>query len=164
MAQNELGRVAKAFAAKIEKALLSVAAQDELSKAMAAEAVDVILHRTRDGKGVAGEGGTLQRLKPLSKAYIERRRHSRLSSFTSPRKSNLTFTSELLSAMGIKRFKPGQWGVAFSGRHESGIANDLLSTYVSRERPFVNLSRDETSRVTEIGRRTFDDLVKRSIR
>ena len=56
--------------------------------------------RTRSGRGVAESGARPQSLLPLTPGYIEARtRFTGLSSDTTPRKSNLTQTGQMLDSI-----------------------------------------------------------------
>lgn len=160
---SKFQRQIAAFTKSLKDAV-SPKALDAVTLKLAASALDTIRRRTREGYGVARDGASKQKLKRLSAAYIEHRRRSRLSSFTSPAKSNLTFTNDLLGSMFVRRQGFADYTISFRGRHRSGISNAKLAEYVSEERPFMHLSKDEDRKLSELSRREFDRLVARSVK
>lgn len=159
--RKNLGRAVDDLVAGLERGVLSARARDELAEAYVRQAATTIQRRTRQGYGVSQDGGTLQRLKPLSPAYVEQRKRARLSSFTSPGRSNLTFTGELLGSLGVERRAAGHWVITLEGTRDDGLPNAQLARFVSRERPFLNLAKSEIQSLERAYRRTFDELVKR---
>ena len=154
--------------AKFSKSLRKVIKDAEKSGTLvnlAAVAIDVIQKRTRSGKGVKKPGGSTYRLKPLSKNYIAFRRAnaSRLSGLTSPGKSNLTFTGQLLYSLGLKKATK-RLTIEPQGTRVDGKTNAEVAKYVSKVRPFLALSRDEQVVVEKFFRKTFDDIVKRNVK
>lgn len=145
------------------------------------EVADIVRLRTRLGYGVQDDGAAKERLKPLAGSYREQRankarywtgadgkvrrreiesgggRHPQLSDDTTPGKSNLTFTGQMLDSLKGRATSAGRGEVAASGnRRGGGASNPDVARYVSEQgRPFLNLSDVEIRRVT--------DLVKRSI-
>lgn len=146
------------------RAAVSPQSIDELTKAFAGEASVLIVRRTRSGQGVANDGGAERDLRPLSKSYIEKRKRAKLSAFTSPRKSNLTFTGEMLGSLVPTKRGNGRWVLTFEGRRDDGHTNAEVARYVSGARPFLYLSRDELARLEKSYRRNFASLVKRQLK
>lgn len=128
-------------------------------------AIDIIQTRTWSGKGVKKPGGSTFQLKPLSKTYIKFRRanRSRLSARTSATKSNLTFTGQMLYSLGLKN-KTKAIVIEPKGTRADGKTNAEVAKYVSRVRPFLALSKDEQTQVDRYFRKTFDDIVKRTVK
>lgn len=161
-----MGELTKGFTKFIKniKAVTDIKTRDYLSERFISEARKVILARTIAGQGVSETGGSIGRLKPLSKKYISYRQRykSSLASYTSPSKSNLTFSGELLSSLTQKRVRPGNWQLFFKGNHGTGISNARLARYVSRDRPFLNLGRTELRALNEFYKKEFVKLVKRN--
>ena len=117
-------------------------------------AVQIIRERTRDGKGVQRPDGNRTKLKPLSPQYIEfRKRFGNLSPFTSPGRSNLTLTGQMLDSIKVVRTSQGKAVVRPSGIREDGKRNADVARWVSRERPFLNLARSEIRLITDEVRR-----------
>lgn len=158
---TDLGKGLDAFVAQLLKAA-SPKVAEQVAEQAAREAASTIQRRTRQGFGVARDGGALERLAPLSPAYVKYRRAnaSRLSSFTSPGRSNLTFSSELLGSLSVAK-RGGAWKVVLEGAREDGLTNAQLARYVSRRRPFLNLAKSEIETIAKSARRTFASLVKR---
>ena len=103
--------------------------------------------RTRSGFGVKSNGARQQRLRPLSRRYVETRQFARkgglLASTTSPGTSNLTFTGNMLEAI---RFKATSEGVVFGFANRRAI--DTADEVQSKGRPFFNLSSLEIRNLT----------------
>jgi len=118
---------------KIEKDLEESVEKDAL-ELMA----DTIRTRTRKGFGVSENNAPKEKLKPLSENYKkQRKRDKKLSSETSPSKSNLTRHNNLLKSITSDKEK-----VFIKGEEQQRIAE-----YVSVDRPFMNLSRPEVKRI-----------------
>ncbi len=113
-------------------------------------AIDMIVKRTRQGLGVAGTGRSEQNLKPLSDGYTKYRRNNRfkLDSTTSPGKSNLTFTGQLLRSFTVYEVRNNfvSWGPN-RRRRKGGITNQELGEFVSERRPFNYLSKIEIEKI-----------------
>lgn len=159
MADN-IGKGVSKFIADIRKNL-DAKSRDELSRVAAEAGAELIRNRTRQGYGIANDGGSIYKLKPLSASYIEYRQRSILSPHTSPGKSNLTFTGQLLDSLTSQRKQLGTWQIILKGTHsKAGIPNSQLAKYVSRSRPFMFLSGGEIEKIRSLVRRTFRELVK----
>jgi len=119
--------------------------QKKLLNQMGLVAIDLIVDRTRKGKGVKKTGGNRVKLKALSKAYIKYRKTQKLHSTTSPRKSNLTFTGQMLESVKIlKSTKDSAFSIGPSGRRKDGKRNADVSRWVTEKgRPFMNLGKVE---------------------
>jgi|LakMenEpi03Aug12_release.lakeMendotaPanAssembly.Ray.scaffolds.fasta_scaffold259405_1 hypothetical protein len=119
-------------------------------------AADIIRKRTRKGFGVKKNGGRLEVLDKLSRSYIKfrRRNSSRLSAFTSPGKSNLTFTGEMLNGLISKRSGKSVTITFDSSR------NRKVAGYVSVKRPFLFLSIDEIGQLVKTYDKYFAGLVR----
>jgi hypothetical protein len=113
-------------------------------------AIEMIIKRTRQGYGVSGTGQGQQSLKRLSDGYIKYRRKNRfkLDSTTSPSKSNLTFTGQLLRSFTVYEVRNNyvSWGPNRK-RRKGGITNQELGEFVSEERPFNYLSKSEIEKI-----------------
>lgn len=128
-------------------------------------AIHIIQKRTWSGKGVKQPGGSTFALKPLSANYIKYRKVNRfrLSSQTSPGKSNLTFTGQLLYSLGLKK-NSKSITIEPQGKRKDGKSNAEVAGYVSKTRPFLALSRDEQVTLGKFFRKTFDELVSRKVK
>lgn len=147
------------------KAIVKKAESQGLLTNLAAFAIQLIVRRTREGRGVKRPGAATYRLKPLSASYIAFRRKNRsaLSPFTSPGKSNLTFTGQLLNSLTLKKGSR-VLTITPSGIRNDGKTNAAVARYVSRVRPFLALSGDEQKKLAQNFRRAFDDIARRDLK
>lgn len=119
----------------------------------------IIRVRTRLGKGV--DKGNISKLNPLSEKYIEKRKKGKLSAETKPKKSNLTFTGQMLDAIvGVR--KGTHFIFSFKGsRGDSDKTNDDLAKYAREKgRPFFELSESERKGLS----RKITTIIKESIK
>jgi hypothetical protein len=123
---------------------------EKLLRTMGERAVDMVRRRTRLGYGVAGEefGGSQQKLEKLAAPTKEKRarlkKQGRLSSETTPAKSNLTETGKLLDSIQF-RVRGNRLEVFIAG-----LDNQLVASYVSDKRPFFTLTQPEVSRLADL--------------
>jgi hypothetical protein len=127
-------------------------------------AVSIIQQRTRRGFGVKKTGDRRRKLKALSKRYIEKRRRANLSRFTSAKKSNLTFSGQMLSSMRAEVRRFGIVKITFSPRRTGGGNNRQIAEIVSRERPFNNLSAVEIRALVESYDTTMQATIDKALR
>lgn len=115
-------------------------------------AIDLIVRRTRKGLGVRRTGDPERPLRGLSQSYVRFRRQNRfrLDATTNPRKSNLTFTGQMLRSMRVKNVSDRlvRWGPDRRARR-GGLTNEEVAERVSRLRPFNNLSAKEIDRLAK---------------
>lgn len=117
-------------------------------------AIEAIVKRTRQGYGVSQTAGKQRKLKALSDSYIKyrQRNRTRLDSTTSPRRSNLTFTGQLLRSMRVKKVTNRQviWGPN-KRRRRRGLTNERLGEIVAEQgRPFNFLSKTDIDRLVKV--------------
>lgn len=113
-----------------------------------------IVDRVRSGMGVKNKSET--RLKPLSQSYIDQRRKSRkLDSTTSPSKSNLTFSGRMLRSITSK-IGTFRMVLGFSNSE-----NKAKAGYVSKDRPFFDLTKKEEEKLIEELKKPLLKEVKR---
>ena len=160
--ERDLQNVVKNFQKDIKRAL----SKKEVGQ-ICAFAVDLIVKRTRRGFGVKQSGGNVTRLKALSSSYIKARQsaRSRLSRFTSPSKSNLTFTGQMLSSISVVKTKQSRGQVACTigaspNRRRDGKTNEEIAALVSIDRPFLNLGKTELKEVIKV----FQDRLTKSLK
>lgn len=143
---------------------------------------DIIYRRVKSGFGVVSTErapSEKRRLKPLSQSYIEQRegravyftkngkvlrvpassrfrvQRPRLGEFGSPRRSNLTFTGQMLNAL---RYEANARGISLfienSPRRDDPYTNKEIAEFVQEQgRPFFTLTTDElTILIREIER------------
>lgn len=144
-----------------EKALAKVLDPSNMRK-YGKMAADMIKLRTRLGYGVETDGSEKGRLKKLTDYTIEKRKEMKkkglLSSETSPGRSNLTATGQLLDSLGVTSTGVGFAIVSPHGTRDDGQKNEDVGASVTfNGRPFNNLSQTEIKRVNDELR---DDLEK----
>lgn len=154
----------------IKKELLRPSYLKELGKM----AADIIKVRTRLGFGARESGANREKLKPLSETYIEQRKG--LAAYftlngktvkykpdengqkmkinrekTSPTKSNLTKTGQMLDSMDVIKVSSNVITVGPTGvRSDDGIPNEVVAELVSEGgRPFNNLTKVELKRLRD---------------
>jgi len=163
-AAQELNRIFK----DIEKTTESMARSQRL-KDLGEFAADMIKKRTRRGRGVKRPGAArANALKGLADSTIKNREFYRklLHSDTSPRKSNLTFTGQLLESIKL-RVRRGAVTIGPRGRRvdifgkKAKITNDRLAVIVSRDRPFMSLTRGEQKKLAQFYTNTYERLLTR---
>ena len=143
--------------------------------------------RVRLGYGNRTSGGTRVRLKPLSAPYISFRRgqavfykdnsgrlrsfskkstrHPALSDETSPTKSNLTFTGQMLDSMRPVIIKDNEFGIEFTGvrkkirQKEKALTNAEVAEFAKKDRPFINPTNREIDRLEQ----TINDKLRQEI-
>lgn len=120
-------------------------------KSLGEDAKDLIYKRTKSGIGVSSlkaENPTERKLIPLSENYIEFRKTVNLGRFGSPRRSNLTFTGQMLDSLEVKaqRFN---FTVFVPEKQRSslfdtdGMTNAAVARDVQKKRPFLALTVKE---------------------
>lgn len=135
---------------------------------------DIIRKRTRLGYGVAQNGGSRFRLKPLADSYIQQRRgqvifykdkngkvrrvpvrgnirpRKKLSDKTTPGKSNLTFTAQMLDSIQGKVTGPGRGQIEPTGTRDDGESNQTIAQYAHENgRPFLFFSNNEIKQLEQ---------------
>lgn len=152
----------------------------------------IVQRRTRLGFGVERNNGRRSRLKPLASSYREQRRneafyfkkkknsgevvtvrakilgggkrHPDLSSTTTPGKSNLTFTGQLINSIKTTVARPFSFIVAPTGRRTDGKTNQEVAQFVKDQgRVFDNLSRNEIRQLQETVRRKMLDCLNKKL-
>jgi hypothetical protein len=141
------------------KALVKEASRKTNMAKIAEEAKDMVASRTSRGFGVERPEGKKKRLKPLSPEYKKERRRlkqkGRLSADTTPQKSNLTQSKQMLNSLDTK----ARDGVATVFLN-NGEANEKAKYQAKDGRSFMNLSKTETQKITK----TLEDLITNDIR
>jgi len=128
------------------------------------QAADMIRLRTQLGYGVPSDGKSREKLKPLSAAYKKVRKENPLNGNTSPSKSNLTRTGQLLSSIGVKSIQKDKVIIGPKGPRNDGETNERVGEFVSEKgRPFNNLSDVERKRLTETIRKDLQQLLEKAL-
>lgn len=133
-------------------------------------AIEQIRKRTRSGFGVPEARGNVVRLKSLSRAYVEYRKISKargkLSSETTPGKSNLTFTGSLLDSLIVREVDVGKQKIFINAnrkRRKGGVTNEQVAEFVAAQgRAFLNLSRNEVTKISRAYKNSLLNSVKRN--
>ena len=142
-------------------------------KAYGRAAIKLIIARTRLGYGVKKTNTAQTRLAPLAEPTKEYRRRnaSKLHPETSPNKSNLTFTGQLLDSLGVKSASKSEVIIAANRRRrKGGITNDELAGILETRgrnrpaRPFLNLSTKEIQKLNRDFSATFAKALKKSLK
>lgn len=132
---------------------------------------DRIVKRTTLGIGVDPETGRGSRLKKLTPKYANRRKKLNLAATTSPAKSNLTATGQLLRSLTVVKIKiKGTVQFLFTvgdrrGRNADGktskIGNKLLLQYVKAQgRDFLGFTKAQRNEIT----RDIKDIIVKFIK
>lgn len=119
---------------------------------IAERAIQLIVRRTQKGFGVKNNNGQEIPLKALSSVYIEQRKRQRqlLDGTTSPIKSNLTFSGQMLRSMTVKEITNKSVSIGPNRRRrKGGLTNEQIAEYVQKERPFNNLSFKEINAIVK---------------
>lgn len=131
-------------------------------------AIAMISKRTRKGYGVAKAGGPQTNLKKLSPAYVLFRKKSRKlnTALTSPGKSNLTFTGQLIDSLLVREVDVEDQKVFINAnrrRRKGGQTNEEVAEFVSRQgREFLNLSKSELFKIAKAFDNSLTTNVKRN--
>lgn len=73
-----------------------------------------------------------------------------LGKLGTPNKSNLTFSGQMLEALKFEQTTRGvKLFIESSSRSGSKLDNDQVASYVSKDRPFLNMSKNESKRVEQ---------------
>jgi len=130
-------------------------------------ATELIVKRTRLGYGVDESLGKKAKLAPLSQKYIKSRKmFDGLSELTTPKRSNLTRTSQMLYSIRSV-VKGNTVKIEPSGTRDDGKRNKDIARYNQeggRGRPkriFMNLSSLEFKQTVRFYRKTFGDLLRK---
>ena len=129
-------------------------------------AIDIIVKRTRLGYGVSRNYGFKDKLKGLSKNYVKYRGRVSLADLTTPRKSNLTLTGQMLNSMKVISAVPGKVEIGPTGtrrkrgNEEKTPTNAAVAAYQEEQgRTFNRMSIYEIQQLLRFYRRTFGDLL-----
>jgi len=130
---------------------------------------DLIVKRTRLGYGVNNEFAAKSKLKPLSPRYKTFRKTFQFldRSSTTPNKSNLTLTGQMLASVDIvgeeRRAVSTKIILAPKGnRWDTSDTNADIAKYnAERGRTFMNVSELEYKQILRFYRKSFADLFRK---
>ena len=108
--------------------------------------------RIRLGYGSARQLGQKEKLKPLTSSYVNYRKKNRssLDKTTRPKKSNLTFTGQLVRDLRLTKVTKANFVIGHSNklRRRETLTNRELSGFVQIQgRPYMNVTGLEFKRL-----------------
>jgi hypothetical protein len=128
---------------EIERKVLSARAMRRLGD----KGKDIVFRRVKSGFGVDRERSRnprKKRLKPLSAGYIQQRQREGVSgSFGSSARSNLTNTGQMLDSFEVEAKDRSFRIIVPNTRRRDGKLNSRVAQFVSQDRPFLAMTRDE---------------------
>ena len=137
---NDIGKL---ILEEFRKAFFDKKMIDEIAE----EAVITIRNRTRAGRGISGNG--TEKLKPLSEPYVKHRKKFKgLSSKTTPKKSNLTYTGEMLDDLTYKYLKNDKVFKEVEISIYEAYSKKKAQWVTEGGRPFLGLSDNEKRFIT----------------
>lgn len=151
--------IERAFKDALQKTL-SKSVQEEIAKEMA----DTVRIRSQLGSGVSKVGGRKEKFKALSTKYVEQRKEfPGLSDKTTPRKSNVTRTGQMIDSLtGVG--KSGGFEIKPEGRRDDGKTNERVAGYVEENgRPFLNFTDTELKKLTRLLAEKLSDLINKAL-
>lgn len=159
-ASRDLSRAFK----KIKRFLNVKAFSNKEMRVLGDRSVELIVKRTRAGKGVEKTGGKSKSLKSMRKhsplyTAFRKKNKRKLSKFTAPARHNLTLSGDMLDALKVTHIKKGKVTIGFNKNKEETKAE----VNAKRGWKFNNLSSPEIKQLTRFYRRTFGDLVKKNL-
>lgn len=144
--------------------VLGSATKNEELMSVAKFTIDLIVKRTRLGYGVDQNFGTKRKLKPLSEKYKDYRRgFPSLSPTTTPGRSNLSLTGQMLDSMKVMRISNGRATIGPSGTRKGSFLSNLqvAEFQEGQGRTFNRISALEFQQVLRFYRKRFGDLLKK---
>lgn len=154
------------FDAQMKQAIEDVSAPAYM-KQFGEYARDRIVKRTKLGKGVSERGGDAEQLKKLSDSYRTQRKNlqnkGKLADDTSPARSNLTRTGQMLNNIEVQAKTASALISAKGSRTDGNLTNADVAGYVSVERPFLNLSKPELNGLNSFIRSILESIVKKRL-
>lgn len=128
---------------------------------------EIVVKRTRLGYGVDNNYGKKTKLAALSKRYVKSRTmFAGLNPLTTPKKSNLTRTGQMLDSIRA-RTRDGIIIIEPTGRRDDGLSNADVAMFAhmgSKNRPkrvFMNVSELEFKQTLRFYRKNFTDLLRK---
>lgn len=156
----------KKFFGELNKVLAQAVTPKQM-KYLGGEAAKIIVKRTRLGYGVKENKGERFKLStiPWSPMYKALRKVAELDDTTAPKKSNLTFTGQMLRSFKVVKANKSNVTLDVSGTRRDGQTNkEIAASNAKRGRVFNRLSLNEYNQLVRLYRRSFTDLLKRIAR
>lgn len=132
------------------------------------QAASMITLRTRLGDGVERDGAEKAKLRPLKPQTVKSRARAKdqgkLSELTTPQRSNLTRTGQLLDSVQVTKAAYGSVSVGPKGSRREGGKNEDVAKHVTEGgRPFNHLSKVETKRIQDAVKKDLRAEIKRRL-
>lgn len=157
--KQNLSNFAKKLSAKLKKSF-----DPSFMREVGNETIRLIYSRTKLGYGVRSQGAAREKLKPLSDTYINIRKRIQksggLDPTTSPKKSNLTKSGQMLRSIKIKRANNGTVWIVPMGYRTDRKSNEEIANKVSKDRPFMYLSNLEIEKIKRFAQNNFSSVFK----
>lgn len=135
------------FAKELEAAmgeLISKVTSNSFLKEVGVMACDLIRKRTRLGFAVREQQGSKEKLKTLTDPYVKFRKKSKPPGPTSPGKSNLTYTGQMLNSL-----EPKVVGNSVLIGFSNEEARQKAEWVTDGGRPFMSLSKAEVKQIQQ---------------
>jgi hypothetical protein len=156
-------RGAKAMEAALRSAMPEVTAPASMRK-IGEQAAAMIKLRSRLGHGVPADGQEKARFKPLAESTVKARQRGALHSETTPKRSNLTRSGQLLDSEGVTKVDAGKVSVGPSGQRSDGKTNEQVAQFVTAAgRAFNHLSKVELKRLQDEVKKLLRETIKRAL-
>ncbi len=147
---DKFSRTFKTKVKKVLKDIESTGAMQEVGDSI----IKDVQTRTRKGYGATSQHNKIK-LDKLSDSYKKQRKKMRLSSTTRPNKSNLTQSGEMLESLERNKIRGGVRVIP------SGLDNKKKAKWVSKKRPFLNMTKPEIKRARKVLSNILDRIVKK---
>ena len=153
MAKWNINNFDKELKAKMDK-VLDELTKPEVLKEMGEKLIKEIQVRTRLGYGVEESKGSQSKLKPLSEDYKIYRKTKQLDSTTSPSKSNLSFTGDMLRSLVAK---PETGKVVI--QHNDELSKKKTEWNADKGRVYMNISKTQFNNLIKFIKEKIKSLV-----
>lgn len=151
------GDIFKAFEQAIKKVFSAQSQQ-----AIANEMADSVRIRAQLGGSVENTGSKKKAFKALSDSYKQqRKKFSGLSDKTTPNKSNITRTGQMIESIRGKG-KANGFLLELAGSRDDGLTNEKVAGFVEEQgRPFMNLSDIELKKLARLLEENLADEINK---
>lgn len=160
-AVNDLNKILK----RIDKSIVEVT-KPVVLKDVAKFTVDLVVKRTRLGYGVEKNFGQRKKLGPLKDTYVDKRKKDGVDGTTTPKKSNLTNTGEMLRSLDYT-VRDATIIISPTGSRNVNLAEynaeqvTYANGYTKPARVFNRISELEFQQVLRFYRKAFTNLLKK---